>query len=66
VFELVLFLLIAIGTAAVTMVWAWHDHVVTHPWAARPSSAVERIVDRWERATVRKTRPMPRQQFTNR
>ncbi|QMU77189.1 hypothetical protein GXW83_17225 [Streptacidiphilus sp. PB12-B1b] len=56
-FELVVFFLIAIGSAAVTAVWAWHDHVVTHPWAARPSNTVERIVDRWERITVNAARP---------
>ena len=65
-FELVLFLVIAIATAAVTVVWAWHDHVVTHPWAARPSSGVERIVDRWEQTTLRMARPVPRQWLRSR
>ena len=51
-------IMIAVATAAVTTLWAWHDHVVTHPWAARPSGGVERAVDRWERLATRAARPV--------
>ena len=57
--QIVLFLLLAIGAAAAALVWAWHDHVVTHPWAVRPSGTVGRAVDRWELLMIRIARAVP-------
>ena len=57
--ECALFLLAAVAVAVVTVLWAWHDHVVSHPWAARPSGVVERFVDRWERTMIHVARKVP-------
>jgi hypothetical protein len=53
VIELLLLLMTALVAAVATGLWAWHDHLRTHPWAARPSGTVGRAVDRWERLTAR-------------
>jgi len=59
VLDVVVFLMIALAAAAVTALWAWRDHLVTHPLAARPSITVERAVDRWERLMIRIARNVP-------
>ncbi|QMU70764.1 hypothetical protein [Streptacidiphilus sp. P02-A3a] len=55
-FEVIVLLMIAVAAAAVAVLLAWHDHVVTHPRSARTSRRVEWIVDRWEQATARTAR----------
>ena len=57
--QAVLILLVAIGAAAVTALWAWIDHVRTHPQAVRPLLAVERFVGWWERLMIRAARSVP-------
>ena len=58
--ECALILLVAVVAAAVTGLWAWHDHVASHPGtSARAGSVVEKAVDRWERTMIHLARKVP-------
>jgi len=60
VVEICVLLMIAVAVAGATVLWAWTDHLRTHPWVVRPHNGVQRAVDRWERLTARASQPTTR------
>ncbi len=60
-FALVILLVIAVAIAVATVLWARHDHALTHPRPPRSGTRAEWIVDRWEQLTARAARALVEQ-----